>query len=219
MQTMLNFFTNKNSTTYEKWAASSFQAAISLGRGRHCARQLCRLVRQFILDCKVLPINPYGGWNQPMLLDKNLINEIHIHLQSIGPEISEQKLMEFLANDDLRSRHGIEKPIKLRTAQKYLNALGYWYKTAPKGQYADGHERADVVFYRDQIFLLRWQQMSDKMMSWADGNLPEFGPPVRGRRVIAWFHDESIFYTNDRRKKGWYHKDAPAKPYTKGEGA
>ena len=37
--------------------------------------------------------------------------------------------------------------------------------------------------------------------------------------VIVWFHDETIFYAHDRRKKGWYHKDAPAKPYTKGEGA
>jgi len=40
-----------------------------------------------------------------------------------------------------------------------------------------------------------------------------------GRRVIAWFHDESVFYAHDRRKKGWYHKDAGAKPYAKGEGA
>src|SRR5271168_1695102 len=40
-----------------------------------------------------------------------------------------------------------------------------------------------------------------------------------GRRVIVWFHDESIFYAHDRRKKGWYHKDASAKPYAKGEGA
>lgn len=219
VQAMLNFFTNKNSATCEKWAASSFQAAISLGRGRHCARQLQNLARQFILDRKILPINPYGDWNQSMLLDEGLVNEIQIYLQSIGPEISGQKLMEFLADEDLRSRHGIEKPIKLRTAQRYLNALGYRYKTAPKGQYTDGHERADVVFYRNQIFLPQWRKISDRMTSWAEGNLPEYGPPVHGCRVIAWFHDESIFYANDRRKKGWYHKDATAKPYTKGEGA
>jgi hypothetical protein len=40
-----------------------------------------------------------------------------------------------------------------------------------------------------------------------------------GKRVIAWFHDESVFYAHDWWKKGWYHKDASAKPYTKGEGA
>jgi hypothetical protein len=42
---------------------------------------------------------------------------------------------------------------------------------------------------------------------------------MQGKHVIAWFHNETIFYAYDRRKKGWYHKDAPAKPYTKGEGA
>ena len=95
MQGMLNLFINKDSATYDKWGASSF------GCGRHCACQLRHLIRQFILDRKVLPINPYRDWNQSMLLDENLINEIHIYLQSIGPEISGQKLMEFLADEDL----------------------------------------------------------------------------------------------------------------------
>src|SRR5258705_13710327 len=33
-----------------------------------------------------------------------------------------------------------------------------------------------------------------------------------------WFHDESTFYANDRRKSGWVHKSKTAVPYTKGEG-
>lgn len=103
-------------------------------------------------------------------------------------------------------------------AQRYLNALGYQYKVALKGQYADGHEREDVVFYCDQIFLPQWRRISERMVNWADG-LPEYRPPIPGHHVIAWFHDESIFYANVRRKKGWYYKDMVAKPYTKGEGA
>jgi hypothetical protein len=43
--------------------------------------------------------------------------------------------------------------------------------------------------------------------------------PVQGKRVVVWFHDESIFYANDRRRLTWYHKDATAKPYAKGDGA
>jgi hypothetical protein len=42
---------------------------------------------------------------------------------------------------------------------------------------------------------------------------------MSGLRIIVWFHDESIFYAHDWCKKGWYHKDAPAKPYAKGEDA
>ena len=48
-----------------------------------------------------------------MLLDENLVNEINIYLQSLGLEISGQKLMDFLADEDVQSRHGIEKQIKL----------------------------------------------------------------------------------------------------------
>jgi len=50
-------------------------------------------------------------------------------------------------------------------------------------------------------------------------NLTACEPSTLGRRVCVWFHDETIFYANDRRRKTWYHKDASAKPYAKGEGA
>jgi hypothetical protein len=75
-----------------------------------------------------------------------------------------------------------------------------------------------VVFYWDQVFLPQWQNIEDLMFNWDEDNLPELGPRPAGCRVIAWFHDESIFYAHDQRHKVWIHKDAPAKPYTKGEG-
>jgi hypothetical protein len=60
----------------------------------------------------------------------------------------------------------------------------------------------------------------DHMMSWDNGQQMSLAPLAPGvKRVIVWFHDKSVFYAHDRRKKGWYHKDAPAKPYAKGEGA
>ncbi|KAF9479060.1 hypothetical protein BDN70DRAFT_859047 [Pholiota conissans] len=217
---MLCFYTNPQSEDYCKWGASAYRTAISVDKGRHCARLLCDLVRQFILDRTILPVNPYGDWNESMLVDEDLANEINIYLQSLGPEISGGKLMEFINDDEaLRARHGIDKKITLRTAQRYLNALSYRFRAPLKGQYVDGHEREDVVFYREQTFLPQWRQLSERMFNWAEGDLPEFGPHPSGRRVIAWFHDESVFYAHDRRKKGWYHKDAPAKPYAKGEGA
>jgi transposase len=35
---------------------------------------------------------------------------------------------------------------------------------------------------------------------------------------VIWYHDESIFYAHDRRRRTWYHKDADAIPYKKGDG-
>lgn len=220
MLMFLNFYTNVQSNTHKAWGASSFQAAIGMSRGRYCARQLRRLTRQFIKDRTILPINPYGQWNESMLVDEDLANDINLYLQEIGKEISARKLMEYLARDEIKERHGITKPISERTARRYLNALGYRFTTPKKGQYADGHEREDVVYYRQQQFLPEWRGIQNRMECWVAADvLPEYGPKMPGLRVIAWFHDETIFYANDRRKKGWYHKDAPAKPYAKGEGA
>jgi hypothetical protein len=153
-----------------------------------------------------------------MLADENLQNEISIYLLSIGNEISTKKLMEFLDQPDIKEKFGIEKSISHKTACRYLNSLGYRYKATPKGQYADGHERDDVVFYRESIFLPQWHWIQERMATW-DEKLIESAPSGSGRRVVTWFHDESIFYAHDHRKKGWYHKDATAKPYAKGEGS
>lgn len=37
--------------------------------------------------------------------------------------------------------------------------------------------------------------------------------------VVYWFHDESVFYANDRQKTRWVHKSGKAVPHAKGEGA
>ena len=143
-------------------------------------------------------MNPYGGWNESLLVDENLRNEISIFLMSIGNEISASKLMEFLRRSDIKEKHGIGRSISIRTAHRYLNSLGYRYRAAPRGQYVDGHERADVVYYRENVFLPRWRQTQERMARWNE-KLVEFAPPGPGRRVIAWFHDESVFYAHDRR--------------------
>ena len=153
-----------------------------------------------------------------MLVDEDLTNDINLYLMEIGKDISARKLMDFINSEAIRLKHDIDKPISERTARRYLNKLGYRWTTPKKGQYADGHEREDVVTYRNKVFLPKWQQMETRMRNWSDG-LPEIGPNLSGREVIVWFHDETIFYAHDRRKKGWYHKDTPAKPYAKGEGA
>ncbi len=167
----------------------------------------------------MLPVNPFGDWNESLLVDEDLTNDINLYLMEIGKEISAQKLTAFINREDIRLKHGIEKPISERTARRYLNRLGYRWSTPKKGQYADGHERDDVVNYQEQTFLPQWQKIEAHMTSWTRDNLEVYGPKTAEKEVIVWFHDETIFYAHDRRKKGWYHKDASAKPYTKGEGA
>ena len=79
--------------------------------------------------------------------------------------------------------------------------VGYRYTTPAKGQYADGHEHEDVVFYRKQNFLPQWRKFLERMFNWVEGDLPELGPmSVEGHQVIAWFHNEfSMLMTTGRR--------------------
>jgi hypothetical protein len=56
------------------------------------------------------------------------------------------------------------------------------------------------------------------MHKWSKENIREEGP-LLGCQVIVWWHNESIFYANDRRRNYWIHKDAKAKLHPKSEGA
>ncbi|KAJ7107052.1 hypothetical protein C8R44DRAFT_637891, partial [Mycena epipterygia] len=219
MEILLNFYTGNLSKTKGFWAASSIQAAVSRGKGLYCARQLRVLVRKFIADRTILPLNPYGYWSTSMLVDEDLKTDINLFLQELGKEITAEKLVEYLARPEVMEKHGITRKIGLRTAQRYLKELGYRWMSPKKGQYADGHERPDVADYRQNKFLPAWYKIQARMDAWSKDNLPEYGPRARGKTVVVWFHDESIFYAHDRRHKTWYHKDAPAKLYAKGEGA
>ena len=47
------------------------------------------------------------------------------------------------------------KKLAERTAIKWFHRCGYSWKDLRKGVYKDGHERADVIAYRDNVFLPR----------------------------------------------------------------
>jgi len=130
----------------------------------------------------VLPVNPYGDWNESMLADEDLMNDINLHFQELRKEITAQKLVEYLARDDVREKHGITKAISERTAQRYLKALGYRWTT-------------------------QWKEIESRMRNWTTENLPEFGPSAPGRRVIVWFHDETIFCEAVQKGRGCFPYD------------
>jgi hypothetical protein len=77
--------------------------------------------------------------------------------------------------NNLSKRSG-SPPAKRRTvnAGKENEMQPYRWTTPKKGQYADGHEREDVVTYRNKVFLPKWQQMETQMRNWS-GGMPEFG--------------------------------------------
>ena len=96
------------------------------------------------------------------------------------------------------------------TARKWLNRLGYKWKDVQKVVFFDGHEREDVVEYRE-IFLEEMKALLPYFVKFKeDGTiLPKEYPDdcaVGGsdrRPIIMITHDESTFSTNDSRRNVW----------------
>jgi hypothetical protein len=180
-------------------------------------RGLCQLARQFIHGHSLLPVNSFGDWNESLLVNEGLATDINLYLQEIGNQITAEKVVEFLSRPEIMEKHGITRAISVRMARRYLHALGYRYTEPKKGQYTDGHEREDIVHERDNVYIPKIKSLEAWMHHWDRDGRPEFGPYPKGKRVIVWYHDESIFYAHDRKRKGWYHRDA-SKLHKKGDG-
>ncbi|KAI0672728.1 hypothetical protein C8Q78DRAFT_1077067 [Trametes maxima] len=147
-------------------------------------------------------------------------------------------IVHFMSEPAVLLRFGLNHPISLSTAQRWMHALDYRWTKTPSGQFVDGHEREDVVKYRQEQFLpamaeydlraRQWNQAGEEVpldlppeQPTPTGTEPEAGTESRHRqrRVVYWWHDESTFYAHDRRQRRWVHKREKAVPRKKGEGA
>lgn len=212
------------------WIDASLRTANAFQRGRNCARQLREWTRRFIADRHDLPFNTRGGWNASALDDEELELAISEHLQGVGKHVRALDVVEFLADPDVQKRFGLKKTIGLSTAQGWMHRLGFRWSKTPSGQYIDGHERDDVVKYRREVFLPALEKIRPSLRQFtADGEEVKPAEPEGeqgdevtnqpSRRTVIWWHDESTFYANDRRKVRWVHNGEKAVPQAKGEGA
>ena len=83
--------------------------------------------------------------------------------------------------------------------------------------YIDGHERDDVVAYR-QEFVHRWAaEYETRFQIWDnDGN--RLTQSSDSLPLILVTHDESTFFQNNERKILWSHQDSQPTPKPKGDG-
>ncbi|THU88018.1 hypothetical protein K435DRAFT_680604 [Dendrothele bispora CBS 962.96] len=195
------------------------------GKGPWLSRMLREWTITFCKNHKDLPTTKYGKSNVSILEDEDLAADIHLHLQSLGKWISANDIVQYVATPEFQARLKTKKQISVRTAQRWMKRMDYRWKAEPKGQYSDGHEREDVVDYRQNKFLPKWRALENMTRWWKpdgseDGNVQErvFAAGPDGKVVVIWHHDESIFYAHDRCKLRWVHMSETAKPMVKGEG-
>jgi hypothetical protein len=63
-----------------------------------------------------------------------------------------------------------------------MKKLGYRWTTTPTGQYIDGHERKDVVDYRQKVFLPLWMSIEERTRRWTADSMDLI---VGHRRSVA----------------------------------
>ena len=109
---------------------------------------------------------------------------------------------------------GIPRKIGLETARTWLHELGFSKITAKKGTYVDGHEREDVVEYRNKF--LR-KMVSLGFLNNENAPTPEASQALPSdlrtpssdqiSKTIILFHDESTFQACDYERTQWGKKD------------
>ena len=76
-----------------------------------------------------------------------------------------------------------------------------------KGVYMDGHERPDVIKYRNSEFLLLMALYERCMVQWKPEGIGlvrvKLDLRLEEKRVIAVFQDKSCFHVNDNKQMGW----------------
>ncbi|KAF9240820.1 hypothetical protein BU15DRAFT_31527, partial [Melanogaster broomeanus] len=221
MFTFLTHYTSITSPAYKAWMSASLLTASGLGKPTWWARQLRIITKSYIIHRTNLPMNPYGRWNSSRLEDPDIANDIHEHLQSIGKYVRAQDIVDYLDKEDVRTWFGMKKSISLATAKCWIQKMDYRWTCNFKGQYVDGHERDDVVSYRQNVFLKQWAEMEEFMHTWdPDDTVNDVNDVTLHKwKICVWFHDESTFYANDHRTSQWVHNNEMATPYAKGEGA
>ncbi|KAI0324035.1 hypothetical protein GY45DRAFT_1349605 [Cubamyces sp. BRFM 1775] len=198
------------------WVSASEQTAEAYQKGPAKARKL------------------QNTWSKPLIeRNKELKLAICNHLQSIGKYVRAMDIVHFMTEPANLARFGLTKPVSLSTAQVWMHCLGYRWTKVPSGQFVDGHERRDVVDYRQTHFLPAMQGTDQYARQWdskgnivvVDAPLPPPSvlatevPPPTTKHVVYWWHDESVFYAHARRTTRWVHKSEKAVPRAKGEGA
>jgi len=111
--------------------------------------------------------------------------------------------------------------VRARTARKWLNKLGLIHGRYGKGVYIDGHERENVIFYRKEVFLPRWQEIQRRLVVFKEvGSWERPSSLEPGEKPLVFVtHDESTFNANDGKRQGWMRKGhQPLRQKSKGRG-
>ena len=178
---------------------------------------------QHFLETQSLPVHRQGTHikTKSMIYDEDIARECRRHLKSqVNDSISAHSFADWIKNH-LHLQVDLPRPVSIseRTAIRWMHHLGMDYLRYSKGLYIDGHERSDVIEYRD-AFLSRMSDHAKYFFRYDGDNMNIVTPPSLSsdqRPRILVTHDESCFSSHDGKATIWMDaNDRPLRP--KGQG-
>lgn len=186
---------------------ASLMLSKSVGGGEYHSRLVRNWSKEFIKS-GIITVSSRGKHPKikSLLWHEDVNKMLKEYLLNQKSNVEIKKVKSFIESE-VFSRIGIEeeKTISERTCQIWLNELGWFHQKHRKDVYYDGHEREDVVKYREK-FLSQMQEYERFMPKPSENDImiivePSLGPGEK--RYILVVHDESIFYSNDGKKTFW----------------
>jgi hypothetical protein len=105
----------------------------------------------------------------------------------------------------------VGRGISLNSARRWLRKEGFKFISHQKGLYFDGHDRPDVVKYRQEVFLKTMEIHSHRIIQYVVGSVEKevqkYTSNFVERRVVLCAHDEMTAQANDSRVKSWVFED------------
>jgi hypothetical protein len=145
------------------------------------------------------------------LKDENVKKRALSYLQSLPTGKVTLKKLQVALNTIILPDLGIttQKPLCVWTARRWLIKLGWRNRLVKKSVYMDGHECADVVEYRQQVFLPAMAKFERWMAHYKGPELKHVAPNLAPGecKIIPNFHDESTFHANEESRSAWLRKD------------
>jgi hypothetical protein len=181
------------------------------GTGVHFARQIRVLARHYQLFEHLPASNRGGDHGHSLLNDERVQTSAKTYLLALPVGDVTAAKFHCALNERILPSLGYQlrgTGLSLRTARRWLYKLGWRRTELKKGVYMDGHERPDVVEYRNKVFLPLMASLERRMVQWVPEGSglvridPELAPGEK--RVIAVFQDESSFHVNEFKRSVWY---------------
>ena len=178
------------------------------GKGTWFARRIRALARHYQIFEK-LPIEKRGGsanacsWLHDETVKKRTLDWLRAQPTGKVTPRGLQHALDSTIFPELNIRP--KKPFSERTARRWLIKLGWRRTVVRKGVYMDGHERDDVVKYRNEVFLPAMARYEAQMVRYEGPEMKRIEPVLQPgeKRIIPLFHDECCFHGNDEARSLW----------------